>query len=202
MADKQQPRPDSGSGAGIAALIAAAVLVVVPITASEEGFVPKARPDPAHIPTVCYGETEHIDPARIYSRGECLELLRVRLARDYAPKVLACLPALADRRRRDVFAALIDASYNAGPDAVCGSPMARAIRSAEPLGDWSAACNAFTGWFVTARDRKTGVRTTLPGLVTRRRDVERPLCLKGAVLAAGVIWLPPEAYPIFSGVPS
>lgn len=172
------PRPNSGSGAKKAALIAAAVLVIVPVTASQEGLVTKARPDPAHIPTYCYGETENVDPQRIYTKTECMVLLRKRLARDYAPKVLACVPQLQDARRKYVFASLIDASYNAGPVAVCKSPMAIRIRAA----DWEGGCHAFVGWYTTARDRKTGVRKPLPGLVKRRRDVEAPLCLKGAVL--------------------
>lgn len=171
------PRPDSGSGAKKAALIAAAVLVIAPITASQEGLVTKARPDPAHIPTYCYGETQNVDPERIYTKSECMGLLRKRLARDYAPKILACVPQLQERSVY-VFAALVDASYNAGPVAVCKSPMAIRIRA----GDWLGGCHAFVGWYTTARDRKTGVRKSLPGLVKRRRDVEAPLCVKGATL--------------------
>lgn len=175
MPSSDQSRAPSKRGGAWLAACAAAALFVAPVTAGQEGFVPRARPDPAHIPTYCYGETEHVDPVRIYSRGECMELLRQRLARDYAPKILACLPDLADPRRKPVFAAMIDAGYNAGPKAVCSSPMAAKVRAR----DYAAACNAFVGWYVTARDRRTGKRLVLPGLVKRRRDVERPLCLQG-----------------------
>src|SRR5260221_6562714 len=173
------PPPDSpvSRKRAAAAVIAAAVLIAAPVTALQEGYVSKARPDPAHISTYCYGETEHVDPTRIYSRGECETLLRARLRRDYAPKILACLPQFSDERRVPAFAAFIDASYNAGPAAMCASPMAAAVRA----GRWAAACEAFVGWRITARDRKTGVRFTLPGLVRRRRDVERPLCLKAVI---------------------
>lgn len=170
------PQPQRvAPAAGIAACIAAACVIIAPFTASREGFVSRARPDPAAIPTYCFGETQNVDALRIYSRTECQDLLRKRLARDYAPKVLACIPGLADPRRANVFAALLDASYNAGPVAVCASPMARAARAL----NWRAACNAFPGWFVTARNRRTGVRIRLNGLVSRRA-AERQLCLKGS----------------------
>jgi lysozyme len=159
-----QKRPDSGSGAGKAAIIAAAVLVAAPLATQFEGYRGKAYYDPAHILTVCYGETQGVDPTRIYSKDECAAKLRRRMASDYAPAILKCLPELGDLQRRYVFGALLDASYNAGPKAVCSSRMATAIHA----GDWAGGCAGFKGWYVTARDRKTGVRKTLPGLLKRR----------------------------------
>src|SRR5690348_5680605 len=111
--------------AGIAAAIAAATLIAAPVAEHFEGYVPKAKPDPAGIPTYCNGETENVDPTRIYSKSECSALLRQRMARDYAPKLLACIPSLKDHPYP--FAAALDAAYNAGPVAVCKSPMARAF---------------------------------------------------------------------------
>lgn len=152
-----------------ASAIAAACLVVAPLTATFEGLRTKPYNDVTGTKTVCYGDTGV--EMRVYSAGECGTLLRDRLARDYAPKLLApnCLPQLADERRKPVFAALIDASYNAGPVAVCKSRMAVAIRA----GQWRAACNGIAGWYVTSK----GV--PLRGLV-RRREAEKALCLKGA----------------------
>src|ERR1041385_7505968 len=109
------------------ALIAAAVLLVAPLTASFEGYVPTPAPDPVGIPTFCHGERvdqTQIEAGRIYSREECMERLRRRLSAEYAPPILACLPQLNDRKRLYVFAALIDASWNAGPKNVCASRMA------------------------------------------------------------------------------
>jgi lysozyme len=146
------------------AAIAAACLVAAPLTAAFEGLRTKPYLDPAGIQTVCYGETER--EMRVYTADECGSLLRQRLAKDYAPKVLACLPQVADRKA--VFAALIDASYNAGPKAVCNSRMATSIRA----GQWRAACDGFSGWYVTAKGKR------LPGLV-RRREAERNLCRSG-----------------------
>jgi lysozyme len=124
--------------------------------------------------TWCYGETEG-KPLAIYTKDQCGNLLRERMARDYAPKLLApsCLPQLAEPERRHEFAALIDASYNAGPVAVCKSPMVQRMRA----DNWVGGCNAFEGWYTTARNRKTGQRIQLRGLVIRRQD-EKRLCLR------------------------
>jgi lysozyme len=178
-----QTQPSAGQRT--AAAIAAAVLVATPLTAASEGLRLQPYWDPAHIRTYCLGETENVQE-RVYTPDECYALLRRRLAIAYAPKVLACLPQLAAEERRSVFAALIDASYNAGPAAVCASPMARYIKADQ----WADACKALTaryvvegitvrGWFASAKDRRTGIRKKLPGLVTRRA-AERDLCLKGA----------------------
>jgi lysozyme len=135
------------------ALILAACVVCAPLTAGREGFIAKAEPDPIGIPTGCYGERvdqSDLDPSKIYTRGECMERLRIRLANDYAPKIAACRPELLEADRRNEFAALIDTSFNAGPVAVCNSPMAANIKA----GKWAAACEAIKSFrvgSVTAR---------------------------------------------------
>jgi lysozyme len=159
---------------GVAAICAAAAGAVVALTQSSEGLRNKPYLDPAHILTVCYGETHGIDPTRIYSNDECADKLRHRLAEDYAPRIAECLPQVANERRIKVFGALLDAAYNAGPVAVCSSRMARSIRA----GDWKGACNGFYGWYATARDRRTGKRIALRGLQIRRQK-EAALCREG-----------------------
>jgi len=154
--------------------IAAAVGLAAPLTMEHEGYRGAAYLDPAGILTQCYGETEGVDPSRIYSRDECAVKLRRRQARDYAPPLLACMPVLVDRRLTPVFAALLDAAYNTGPRAVCAK-----FAGLVNAGRHHAACEALPGWYVTARDRRTGVRKRLPGLVRRRLD-ERALCLQAA----------------------
>jgi lysozyme len=150
------------------------VLIAEPLGARWEGTVLKPYLDPAGILTVCRGETEYIE-LRIYSNEECAKMHRERLARDYAPRLAKCLPQIAVMERVKVFGALLDASYNAGWAAVCKSRMADLMRA----GQWVAACKAIDGWYVTARNRKTGVRVKLKGLVSRRRD-EMRVCLQGA----------------------
>lgn len=171
-APQQQPRPDSGSKSGTAALILTACAVVTPFLMKSEGLRTKPYKDPVGINTVCYGETNV--PMRVYSRDECGAMLRERLARIYAPKILACIPQLAEPGRRNEFAAMIDSAYNAGPTAVCKSRMAAHFRA----GRWVAGCNSLKGWYVTARDRRTGQRVQLRGLVLRREEMAR-LCLRG-----------------------
>lgn len=160
------PVPLTSKQRVVAACIAAG-LVVAPFTASFEGEVRHPYRDPAGILTWCYGQTQG-KPELVYTHTQCGDMLRSDLAKKYAPKVIACVPGLVAPERRNVFAALLDAAYNAGPAAVCRSPMARAARA----GQWIRTCTSFPGWYTTARGR------TYPGLV-RRRLAEKGLCLKG-----------------------
>jgi lysozyme len=171
MADKLTPNQKAGA---TGALCVAAAAACIGLTQASEGLRNKPYLDPAHILTVCYGETQGVDPAKIYSSNECATRLRTRLAQDYAPRIAACLPELDEGHVR-VFGALLDAAYNAGPVAVCNSRMARSIHAH----DWAGACNGFYGWYATARDRRTGRRIQLRGLEVRR-EKEAALCLKGA----------------------
>lgn len=157
--------------AGLA--IAAAVALAAPLAQEHEGYRGRAYLDPAGILTQCYGETQAIDPARIYSRDECAIKLRARMARDYAPALARCMPTLVGPdwpRLTPVFGAALDAAYNTGPAPVCRrmGPLINAGRIAQ-------ACASLIGWYTTARDRRTGVRKQYPGLVRRRLD-EAALC--------------------------
>jgi lysozyme len=172
-------RPPSSSprtppkGAAIAA--AAVLLATTVLTVPSEGFAPKPYWDPAHIRTYCMGETTHVQE-RTYSKAECEILLEQRMARDYAPPLERCAPQLVDERRVKIFAAFLDAAYNAGVAAVCKSRMARTLRAGADL---RSVCRQFDGWFTTALNRKTGQRIQLRGLEIRRRK-EMALCLEGA----------------------
>lgn len=166
--------PQRSTGQKVAAgVIAAAVAVAAPITAAQEGYLGRPKADPVGIKSQCFGERvdmSDLESGRIYSKDECMARLRKRLATEYAPIVLRCLPQFSDPRRKPMFAAFIDAAWNAGPANVCKSPMAANVRA----GKWKAACEAFVGWHTAPKGKPLG------GLVTRRRDVERPLCLQGA----------------------
>jgi lysozyme len=173
--EPQRPAPilpaEAPQGATKSKNVKAALLAAAALAALYEGFSGKVYYDPAHIPTQGYGETQDIDPTRIWSKDEAMARLRQRMARDYAPKIERCVPTIDEHP--NAFGAMIDASYNAGPKAVCNSPMARAFNA----GRLHAACQAFVGWYTTARDRRTGVRKQLPGLV-KRRNAESSLCMK------------------------
>lgn len=163
------PRPDATGAGKIGAAIGAAVLISASVTAGFEGLRTKPYYDPAHIQTVCYGETERA--MRTYSPAACLAMLKDRQAADYAPAIARCVSGFADPRHRYAFAASIDAAYNAGIAAFCRSRMARAFNG----GDWTGGCDLFRGWHATARIN--GKPTPLKGL-QRRREAERALCLK------------------------
>lgn len=170
MASKP-PEKKPVSKPAIAAVIAAACAVATPLIMKSEGLRLNPYLDPVKIKTVCYGETQV--EMRPYTKDECGRMLRVRLAERYAPKVLACIPQFAEPGRRNEFAAMIDSSYNAGPHAVCTSRMAIHFRA----GRWTAGCNSIDGWYTTAKDRRTGIRKSFPGLVTRRKEA-KALCLR------------------------
>ena len=156
--------------------IAAAVAVATPLAQRWEGFFGKAYLDPVKVLTQCYGETRDIDPSKIYSKDECATKLRTRLARDYAPVLAKCMPVLVSddwAAYSNIFGALLDASYNAGPGRVCDR-----FASSVNHGELLATCNGLPTWMITARDRRTGVRKVYRGLVNRRRD-EAAVCRKG-----------------------
>lgn len=167
-------------GAAAAALataaIAAAVQVAAPLAEKHEGYRGKAYLDPVKILTVCYGDTENVDPSRIYSKDECATRLRARMARDYAPYLGKCMPAFVGAdwpRYTKIFGAALDAAYNTGPLPVCKrmGPLVNAGRLEE-------ACNSLPGWYTSAKNRVTGVRKVYPGLVRRRKE-EQALCKRG-----------------------
>ena len=170
-----EPTPDAKSGlhpavkGGAAAVaLAAAVAAVIPFTTPREGEVHKPYYDGGHVKTVCVGETKDVQD-RIYSHDECMMMLRTRLAHDYAPQVLKCVPGFADPKRRNPFVASIDASYNAGPGGFCKSPMARYFNA----GQWARGCDAFLTWRATIHGKPSkGLRN--------RREAERLLCTKGS----------------------
>jgi hypothetical protein len=74
-------------------------------------------------------------------------------------------------------ASLLDAAYNAGPAAVCRSPMVAKMNG----GDIRGGCNAFQGWYVRSdgQVRKGPRRASISGIGDGRKS-ERDLCLEGA----------------------
>jgi lysozyme len=175
MIGDRRPVTPSTPPKGPAIVAAAVLLATAALTIPSEGFAPKPYWDPAHIRTYCMGETTHVQE-RLYSKAECQVLLQNRMARDYAPALERCDPALLNERRVKIFAAFLDAAYNAGTAAVCKSRMSRALRAGFDL---RYVCNLFDGWYTTALNRRTGQRIQLRGLELRRQR-EMKLCLEGA----------------------
>ena len=161
----KQPPPSKGQ---VASAIAAATALSVSLTAGFEGLRTRPYYDPAHVLTVCYGETERA--MHPYTAHQCLALLKDRQATGYAPALVKCVPGFADKKHRYAFAASIDAAYNAGAGGFCHSRMARAFN----VKQWTGGCNLFLGWRATVT--VNGTRRVLRGL-ERRREAERKTCL-------------------------
>ncbi|WP_162987075.1 lysozyme [Sphingomonas paeninsulae] len=164
-----EPKKAVSKPSAVALAIAAAVAISVPITSGWEG----TRLDPywdklAKVETVCLGETRVA--MRHYTLAQCNAMLADAQAHTYGPEVLKCAPEIMNNRY--IFAASIDAAYNAGSGAFCRSPMRAAFNARQ----WRKGCDAFIGWRATAQ----GV--PVRGLARRRSGTpksEHELCMKG-----------------------
>jgi lysozyme len=149
--------------------VAAAAGIATCIAIPAEGLRQWAYRCSAGVLTVCYGDTEDVQPGRAYSLEEC----RARLDKDMlnaVETVERCAPGLPDSS----LAAFADATFNLGPRVVCDtSSSTLARRLAE--GDIRAACEELDRWVYA---KVGGVSVKLPGLVKRRAN-EKALCLKG-----------------------
>src|SRR5690606_17873094 len=144
-----------GGAIGGGAFVALALAIATPTVERWEGTRTDPYKDMVGVWTVCTGETRVA--MRRYTPAQCADLLRRALAHDYAPAVLAAVPAL--RQRRYQFAAAISLSYNIGTAAFARSTVARRFNA----GDWRGGCEAFLMW------NRAGGRV-VPGLANRRRD--------------------------------
>lgn len=147
--------------AGAAGLVALAIGVV----GVHEGLRTEAYRDPVGIPTICYGETRGVRMGQRHTKPECDEMLARRLD-EFAGHMERCVPS-AKAMPEPRYVAHLSLTYNIGEGAYCRSSVARLTNA----GRIREACDAFLMW-----DRAGGRR--LAGL-TRRRQEERALCLKG-----------------------
>lgn len=150
---------------------AATMRVAVPLVAKWEGLRTTAYLDTIASPpvwTVCYGETEGVQPREVRTRAECEEGLRRGLVRYrnglheyFTPRTKA------ERLTPERDAAFVSLAYNAGIAGIGRSTATRRINA----GDIEGACVAI-GWW-----NKAGGRV-IRGLVNRRAE-EQQLCRKG-----------------------
>lgn len=151
--------------AGLAGLVgAAAAAALLAFTPAQEGRVLKTYRDIGGVLTYCDGATENAQAGRTYTPAECDSQLDRDLER-HAAGIAKCVPM--DRLTDDQKVAFVDAAFNIGVPAFCGSSMARRANS----GDMVGACDALLLW------NRAGGRE-VAGL-TKRRQRERELCLKG-----------------------
>lgn len=159
---KQTTKTPRRSLVVIAGAVAAAALLA--FTPTQEGRSLKTYRDIGGVLTYCDGATENAQAGKTYTSAECDAQLDRDLAQ-HAEGIEPCLPwdRLTDGQR----IAFVDAAFNIGVPAFCGSSMARRASA----GDMTGACDALLMW------NRVGGKEVL-GL-TRRRQRERELCLNG-----------------------
>jgi lysozyme len=157
----QTPKRARGLAAIVGAVAAAALFV---FTSAQEGRVLKTYRDVGGVLTYCDGAIENAQAGKAYTPAECDAQLDRDLER-HADGIAKCIPM--DRLTAGQKVAFVDAAYNIGVPAFCGSSMARRANA----GDMPGACDALLLW------NRAGGKEVL-GL-TRRRQRERELCLKG-----------------------
>lgn len=166
------------------AAVAAALAIATPFIAGWEGKRNAAYLDAAGVWTICYGHTgPEVKMGLRYSDDQCTAILREDIAKHVAP-VLKCSPILKDHPNQ--LAGSASFAFNFGGPAYCGSKIARHFNA----GDFKRACDAFLGWdnvrtgaylpgYRCFKAKSNGqIYCKFPGL-TRRREAERRLCLKG-----------------------
>lgn len=161
------------------AMVAAIVASLVAFTPQWEGMDRVARRDAigtGHPTTYCYGQTDEFGAVKVgqrFTKVECDAKLAESLPK-YVEGVAKCATHVFPTK---VWAALVDAAYNAGPAAVCRSPMMAHINA----GRYEAGCRAFEGWYVrSAGAVRKGLIARRSGVPGDARKSERDLCLEGA----------------------
>jgi lysozyme len=162
------------AGAGGAAVIAAATSILV-IWEGTDLVAKKDMIGTGHPITYCHGQTDEfgkVKEGQRFTPAQCKEKLAQSL-----PKYLTPLQKCVTREIPvKTMAALLDAAYNAGPAAVCRSPMVKKINA----GDIEGGCKAFKGWYVRSDGKeRRGLVARRSGLAGDKRVNEMQLCLEG-----------------------
>ncbi len=133
-----------------------------------------------HPLTYCHGNTSvdgAVKAGQVFTPQQCDKLLAASLPK-YLTPVQACVHVALPVK---AMGSLLDAAFNAGPAAVCRSPMVERMNA----GDIFGGCDAFLtshivngeqvydGWYIRASGR------VVKGLINRRNG-EKKLCLEGA----------------------
>lgn len=167
MLNRLWKKPDGTPHTG---KIAAWLTICVTLCASFEGFASRPYVDTigrGHPITWCYGETRSDAPVpkltATFSEAYCRAELAKKLSTVYAPAIEKCIHVAMPPHRE---AAIVDAAYNLGPNAICKGAIARNLNA----GNVAAGCRA-----LLAYDRASG--RIVAGLV-RRRQAEYQFCMR------------------------
>lgn len=148
----------------VAIVGAATAACLYVLTPSFEGTELKTYRDLAGVLSYCTGATENAQWGKTYTIEECKAQLDHDLAR-HAEGIAKCVPM--DKLTDGQKAAFVDIAFNVGVTAFCGSSMAHRANN----GDLQGSCDALLKWNRAAGREVSGL--------TRRRQAEREICLKG-----------------------
>lgn len=144
---------------------AAAGALAVAVIGAHEGLRTVAYRDVIGVPTICYGETKGVHIGDRYTKADCDKMFVARLD-EFANRVEVCVKRPMSAETEVAFVSL---AYNIGQGGFCKSSVVRLYN----VGDRRGACDAML------RFNRVGGRV-VSGL-TRRREEERKLCIKGLV---------------------
>jgi len=153
------------TGAGAAILLAITLLIQ-----PWEGRSLQAYRDIVGVWTICYGETNGVQPGDVATPAECDTML-AKSVKAYADGLDACVEPDLPRK---TWAAFISLTYNIGVRAACGSTAVKRLNA----GDLVGACDAILMW------NKAGSPLRVVQGLVNRRAAERALCREGLGLVA------------------
>jgi lysozyme len=145
----------------VAIVGAAAAAGLLTLTPAFEGTKLTTYRDLGGVLTYCTGATENAMWGKTYTQDECKAQLDRDLAR-HAEGISKCVDF--GRLTEGQKIAFVDAAYNIGVAAFCGSSMARKTKA----GDMAGACAALDLWNSVGGKPVAGL--------TRRRATERAVC--------------------------
>ncbi len=164
------------AGAGSLAVIAAATTILT-VWEGTDLVAKKDMIGTGHPMTYCHGQTDEfgkVKEGQRFTPAQCKDLLAKSLPK-YLTPLQACVKVEVPVK---TMAALLDAAYNAGPAAVCRSPMVAKMNA----GDVQGGCRAFKGWYVRSDGQeRRGLVARRSGLPGDKRVNEMQLCLEGWV---------------------
>lgn len=163
-------------GGGSLAVIAAATTILT-VWEGTDLVAKKDMIGTGHPLTYCHGQVDtsgKVKVGQVFKPAQCGDILA-----DSLPKYLTPLEKCVKVKLPvKTMAALLDAAYNAGPAAVCRSPMVKKINA----GDVEGGCRAFKGWYVRSDGKeRRGLVARRSGLPGDKRVNEMQLCLEGWV---------------------
>lgn len=152
---------------------AAAMVLAVPFIFDREGYAPKAFFELGKVWSYCYGETTNVERERIYTKSECQELGKSRIAEFMYKVDQLIVPEV----KPETLAAFTSFSYNIG---IAGFERSAALKNLNQ-GNLQQACDAMLNWYKAAGRDCRGRNSGCYGVWLRRQD-ERELCLQGGYL--------------------